>query len=103
MSKMCSLTRKASYFSAEQKKMLNFAGNVDYIFCVRYFDSATTKKVPKEGNLEVTKESIKCNLVNRQRSSQEILDFVKRGLFCGKKIMIKGCHNEDFPLLPLQT
>ena len=45
---------------------------VDYIYCLTYedFDAVQTNSKP----LEVTETSISCNLEQRQRSSQQILD-----------------------------
>ena len=46
--------------------------NVDYIFCLSYVatDAVQTNSQP----LEVTETTISCNLEQRQRSSQQILD-----------------------------
>ena len=46
--------------------------NVDYIYCLQYGDSEAVKTKFKP--LEVTKTTISCNLHQRQRSSQQILD-----------------------------
>ena len=47
--------------------------NVDYIYCLRYRDNAAVQTNFQP--LEVTDTTISCNLDQRQRSSQEILDF----------------------------
>ena len=46
--------------------------NVDFIYCIQYqdFDAVETNFQP----LEVTDNTISCNLQQRQRSSQQILD-----------------------------
>ena len=46
--------------------------NVDYIYCLRYGDveAIETNVQP----LEVTETTIQCNLNQRQRSNQQILD-----------------------------
>ena len=46
--------------------------NVDYIYCLQYGDSEAVQTKFKP--LEVTKTTISCNLHQRQRSSQQILD-----------------------------
>ena len=46
--------------------------NVDYIYCLQYSDSKAVQ--PNSQPLEVTDTTISCNLDQRQRSSQQILD-----------------------------
>ena len=46
--------------------------NVEYIYCLKYFDSTAVKTNFQP--LEVTDTTISCNLEQRQRSSQQILD-----------------------------
>ena len=46
--------------------------NVDYIYCLTYRDSNAVQ--PNFQPLEVTDTKISCNLEQRQRSSQQILD-----------------------------
>ena len=46
--------------------------DVDYIYCLRYLDSDAVQTNSQP--LEVTETSISCNLEQRQRSSQQILD-----------------------------
>ena len=43
---------------------------VDYIFCLMYYDSVKHNVKP----LQVTDTTVECNLAQRQRSSQQILD-----------------------------
>ena len=45
---------------------------VDYIYCLQYSDSKAVQ--PNSQPLEVTDTTISCNLDQRQRSSQQILD-----------------------------
>jgi len=46
--------------------------DVDYIYCLDYYDSKAVKTNSQP--LEVNETTISCNLVQRQRSSQQILD-----------------------------
>ena len=62
-----------SIFRSEMYKVnLDENQNVDYIYCLSYiyFDSVQTNSQP----LDVTDTTISCNLEQRQRSSQQILD-----------------------------
>ena len=45
---------------------------VDYVYCLRYDDGSAVKTNAKP--IEVTDNTISCNLNQRQRSSQQILE-----------------------------
>ena len=61
------------YFRYEICKV-NFADgqNVEYIYCIKYSDSSAVQT--NFHPLEVTDTTVSCNLDQRQRSSQQILD-----------------------------
>ena len=62
-----------SFFRSQICKIdLNENQNVDYIYCLDYFDSKAVQT--NSDPLEVTNTTMSCNLEQRQRSSQQILD-----------------------------
>jgi len=52
----------------------DFPNKIDYIYSIRYLDSKAVQNPEK--SLQVSDSMIQCNLAQRQRSSQEILDLV---------------------------
>ena len=66
------LVIKSIFRSGMCKMNLEDYQNVDYIYCLRYWDENAVQDNCQA--LEVTETTVNCNLELRQRSSQEILD-----------------------------
>ena len=75
--------------------------NVDYIYCLRYYTSDAVQNNFQP--LEVTNTTVSCNLAQRQRSSQQILDFADYLQMHSLKIPIRrydspNSFSSDVPL-----
>ena len=68
--------------------------NVDYIYCLRYGDveAIETNVQP----LEVTETTIQCNLNQRQRSNQQILDLADYLNMHSGKVTIRRSNSPSF-------
>ena len=68
--------------------------NMDYIYCLRYTDDKAVQNNSKA--LEVNETTVECNLSQRQRSSQEILDFADYLLMHSNFAPVRKCDLKSF-------